>query len=303
MHRPLLVLEEQENIEVPELSIEGDDGGQVVLNGLVISGGRLRIRGRLSSVTLRHCTLVPGLDLLEDGMPRYPGEASIIVDAEQVTFTLDSCIVGAIQVVKEASVRISNSIVDANDIASLAYGGIEAAYRRNREDRGDRRDRDEVALGGDLSIENSTVIGRLRTCSLAMASNTIFLATSQYEEGVWEEEVEEAEEFVEPIYVQRIQEGGVRYSYIPVESRVPRRYKCPLAQDMARLHLTSFRYGEAGYAQLSKRCPTSITQGADDGAEMGAFHLLYQPQRETNLYLRLAEYLRFDMQPELLYMT
>jgi len=41
--------------------------------------------------------------------------------------------------------------------------------------------------------------------------------------------------------------------------------------------------------------------GADDEAEPGAFHSLYQPQRETNLRIRLQEYVRADMQSGIFY--
>lgn len=310
-HRPLLMLEhemeekssedvfdgiedieDEEDFDVPEFIVRGEDGSQVTLNGLLISGGPLRIRGNIARVTLNHCTLVPGLSLSEDGTPHYAGEASIIVEAENVSLVIDSCIVGPLQVAQGANVRIVNSIVDANDETFLAYAAVENE---------DSEDSDEVelTLGGSLSVENSTIIGIVRTCLLSMASNTIFLGASPDEEDVqtWG---------MEPLYVQRIQEGGVRYSYIPTGARVPRRYKCQPAQEtqnMDRVHLTSFRYGDAGYGQLSKRCPESITQGADDGAEMGVFHLLYQPQREANLMLRLSEYMRFDLTPEIFFMT
>jgi hypothetical protein len=49
------------------------------------------------------------------------------------------------------------------------------------------------------------------------------------------------------------------------------------------------RYGRPGYTQLT-RAPVEIREGADDAAEMGAFHHLYQPQREANLRARLDEY-------------
>ena len=58
-----------------------------------------------------------------------------------------------------------------------------------------------------------------------------------------------------------------------------------------------------GYGQLGAGCPTEITTGAEDGAEMGAFNGLRQPQRETNLRIRLDEYLPFGLHPALIYMT
>lgn len=308
-HRPLLLLtfgedmqDESEESEVereleddwegPEFVIEGEAGSQVTINGLLISGGQLRIRGDIARVTLKHCTFVPGLSLLENGTPQYPGEASIIVEAENVSLIIDSCIVGALQIAQGANVRIVNSIVDANDETFLAYAAVETTSS-------DNDDGEAFALGGSLTVENSTMIGTVRTCLLSMVSNTIFLASSPEEE--------DANAYgIEPLYVQRIQEGGVRYSYVPIGARVPRRYKCQPTQEtqhMDRVHLTSFHYGDAGYGQLSKRCPETITQGADDGAEMGAFHLLYQPQRVADLMLRLSEYMRFDLTPEILFIT
>ena len=64
---------------------------------------------------------------------------------------------------------------------------------------------------------------------------------------------------------------------------------------------TSLRYGDAGYCQLSLHCAIEIRQGADDEAEMGAFHNLYQPQREANLRVRLDEYLRFGLEAGIFY--
>jgi hypothetical protein len=52
---------------------------------------------------------------------------------------------------------------------------------------------------------------------------------------------------------------------------------------------------------LSERSGPEITQGADDQAEMGAFHHLLQAQRETNLRVRLREYLRFGLDAGIIY--
>lgn len=52
----------------------------------------------------------------------------------------------------------------------------------------------------------------------------------------------------------------------------------------------SQRYGTPWYAQLADGSAEEIRRGADDGAELGAFHDLYRPQREDGLRARLAEY-------------
>ena len=66
---------------------------------------------------------------------------------------------------------------------------------------------------------------------------------------------------------------------------------------------TSLRYADPGYCQLRRSVPESIRAGADDEAEMGAFHDLFQPQRESNVRTRLDEYLRFGLEAGIFYQT
>jgi hypothetical protein len=49
------------------------------------------------------------------------------------------------------------------------------------------------------------------------------------------------------------------------------------------------------YCQLARSTPHQIRTGADDGSEMGVLHHLYGAQRETNLGIRLEEYLRVGL--------
>ncbi len=63
---------------------------------------------------------------------------------------------------------------------------------------------------------------------------------------------------------------------------------------------TSERYGDPGYAQLHKDIASEILEGGDNGAEMGAFNQLYQPQRISNLGSSLDEYLRFGVEAGIL---
>ena len=47
-----------------------------------------------------------------------------------------------------------------------------------------------------------------------------------------------------------------------------------------RPRFNSTRYGSPTYCQLADDCADEITRGADDESEMGAFHDLFQPQRD-----------------------
>lgn len=263
--------------------IAGGAASQVTFNGLLISGGALRVpkdvgpqRNQLGQLRLRHCTLAPGpspeIKTATVTVPAQPAAPRLIIEAPNVTVEVDRSITGAIRSVDEAHVRISNSIVDAQAETEMAYAALDGS-----------------GAGAPLTLKNSTIIGKVHTLMMELASNTIFLASRA-----------ESEVGLAPVRAARLQQGCVRFSYVPPGSQVPRQFHCQPAElkEAARLRpvFTSLRYGDAGYCQLSPRCAVEIKQGADDQAEMGAFHDLYQPQREANLRARLDEYLRFGLE-------
>jgi len=121
------------------------------------------------------------------------------------------------------------------------------------------------------------------------------------------------------------QQGCVRFSYIPIESSSPRRFRCQpdlalaakreaLGRDLSleekrgvkirlRPAFTSFHYGDPGYGQLSFASAEEVRTGAEDGSEMGVFGILEQPQREANLRAALEEYMRFGLEAGIFYVT
>ncbi|HEY9402518.1 MAG TPA: hypothetical protein VIQ24_07475 [Pyrinomonadaceae bacterium] len=266
--------------------ITGDDGSEVTLNGLVLAGGTLRVPleklgGRpneLRVLRIRHCTLMPGATPAIGNVPAQSAITRIRIDAPNVTVEIDRSIVGMIRAVEGARVRITDSIVDAGAESNPAYADP------------------ALAAGARLEISNTTVVGRVHT-QLIEASNTIFMSSA-----------DASNPSLLPLRAERLQEGCVRFSYVPPGSRVPRRYHCqPLAGDTAeqsarvRPLFESLTYGDAAYGQISPRCAAEIRQGADDEAAMGAFHHLYEPQREANLRARLEEYLRFGLEAGIIY--
>jgi len=243
------------------LNISGAGNTEVTLDGLLIGGASLQVAAGsgLRRLRLRHCTLVPGLSLGQDGTPRAPSAPSLIVGSANVSVEIESCIVGGLRVADGNRVRITNSIVHAT-----AQSGV-AAYAAL----------DGQGPGRTLRVENGTIIGKVHTRLMELASNTIFLADLDCE---------------------RLQQGCVRFSYLPLASRAPRRHRCRPEDEAeaarVRPQFSSLRYGDPDYCQLSPLCAAEIRQGADDEAEMGAFHDLYQPQREANLRMHLEDYLR-----------
>jgi hypothetical protein len=63
----------------------------------------------------------------------------------------------------------------------------------------------------------------------------------------------------------------------------------------------SLRYGAPGYAKLLTSTADAIRRGADDAGEMGAFHFLLAPMRETDLRVRIEEYLPVGLEFGVLY--
>ncbi len=245
------------------LVITGADGGQVTLSGLLLAGGALQVGGELSRFRLEHSTAVPGISL-----------PSLTVSTANAKVEIDHSILGGIRAVPDAHVTITGSIVDATDEAATAFAAA-----------------DDHSPGATLRLETSTVIGKIGAREMELASNSIFLAAvAPADTAVWKA----------PIWVERRQEGCVRFSHLPVGARVPRRYRCQPETETAaarvRPVMLSLKYGDAGYCELSPGCPAEIRMGADDESEMGVFHDLFQPQRQAHLRARLEEYLRFGLE-------
>jgi len=291
-----------------DLEITGGADGVVSLNGLLITGGAVRVPeaagNELSRLLIRHCTLVPGIGLERDGSPQKPNQPSLVVEASDVKVEITDSIIGGVRIGIGSRVEIRDSIIDATAQSGVAYAHP-----------------DGVEAGGELSIERSTVIGKIHTRLLRLVSNSILLA-----------QLADPDTWPAPVRSARKQEGCLRFSFIPEGSPVPRRYRCQPdlavravieaalekdpnlgAADQADLAagvtarmrpvFNDLRYGRPAYAQLGTSCPSEIRTGADDESEMGAFHELFQPQRETDLRIRLDEYLRFGLEAGVFHAT
>jgi hypothetical protein len=159
-----------------------------------------------------------------------------------------------------------------------------------------------LAPTADANIQTTTVLGAVGSLATngvrtLQAGNSIFSAQ---------------------VFVERRQTGCVRFCYVAKDSRTPRRYRCqpdlalqdvtdPLSQLSVRARLTpvftSAVYGQPGYAQLGPSCAPEVSTGAEDGAAMGAFDFLKEPQRLDNLRSSLEEYLRFTLEAGIFFVT
>ena len=305
--RPVLVINDG------ELRIEGRENSKVILNGILVSGGQIivpektnnKMNNLLGELEIQHCTLLPGISpefgvlaSEKDIMPR------LIAELPGLSISIEKCITGGIRTHERVQISISDSIVDALGPTQVAFSAL-----------------DSEESGGTLQVLNSTIIGKVHAHTIKMASNTIFMAEKAAIGDTW----------LAPVLAKRLQKGCTRFSWLPNGARVPRPYRCQpaMAAEQAeeaaevealskratpaevaaakaiarasalarvRPQFTSLEHGNAGYCQLHRHCSNEIATGADNESEMGAFHHLYQPQRVTNLRIRLEEYLRFGLE-------
>lgn len=279
---------------------------RMTLDGLLVTGRPVQVTGAPDDTTgdrgavcpaelvIRHCTLVPGWGIDCNCKPDRPAEPSLELNNVRARVRIEHSILGSIQVhedevqIDPIPIAISDSIVDATDGARQAIGAPASTIAHVT-----------------LTIQRSTVFGIIDVHAIALAENCIFQNC---------------------VNVARRQLGCMRFSYVPPGCRTPRRHRCQpdgviaavkarvtdpvkqaaeIAGEVLRVRpqFASVRYGKPSYAQLGPGCAVEIVRGADDESEMGAFHDLFQPQREANLRARLQEYTPAGMDVDIVFQS
>jgi len=268
-------------LDLGGLSVRGGENSTCILNGLLVVGATLDVPdgagNALARLRLFHCTLVPGIALHPDAVPTQPGTPSMQLGIAGLETEIARCIIGGIRCHARASVRASDSVIDATARDAVAFSAP-----------------DHVDAGGSLSLTSCTVVGKIHAGEMGLVSNSILHAG-----------LSDADTWTVPVRALRKQVGCVRFSWLPFESIVPTRHRCQPASlgDAQRIapRFTSLRYGTPAYGQLTTATPAEIRRGADDESEMGVLHHLFAAQREANLGIRLAEYLRVGLQAGIFY--
>lgn len=310
--RPIIRLLDYMADRPDAFTVTGEAGSRFTLDGLLINGRSLQILGPeiepdappdshpaedLCRLTIRHTTLVPGWMLDNNCEPRRPNEPSLELINTGAHVHIERSILGTIQVTADQvrtdpiTIHLSDSILDAtgSDCDSPACEALGAPGW--------------PLAHAVLTVLRSTVIGKVFVHAIDLAENSIFMSR---------------------VRVGRRQRGCMRFCYVAPGSRTPRRYQCQpdlveqivtdtapegLERDQAKEReqlrvrplFNSTRYGTPTYCQLALTCAPEIRRGADDESEMGAFHDLYQPQREANLRARLDEFTPAGMDAGLIF--
>jgi hypothetical protein len=100
----------------------------------------------------------------------------------------------------------------------------------------------------------------------------------------------------EPITVVDHQNGCVRFSILAPLSHTPPIYRGELAT-VENYWFTSRRFGDPGYYALSENAPASVTRGAENGSEIGAFSSLIDPLKHDSLRTKVHEFMPLGRLP------
>ena len=252
----------------------------VTFDGVWVAGHAVELEGRLGTIMFRHCTLVPAT-----GSRREGGEVSLRVAAMPCAVRIEFCVVGRLQVISPETgfdpvpLAVTDSILDPGRPGQKAIVGA------------DRR-----PAWVRLSLHRVTVLGGVDVREVDVVADSLVVGR---------------------LDSSRRQVGQVRFSYVPEDSRTPRRTSCqpddvlaavddavargtiPASQrdtlrqsEAARVtpRFDGVRFGAPAYGRLSTAVPPELTRGAHDEGELGAYHFLWLAYRESQLQSGLPAY-------------
>lgn len=267
-------------------TITGSPGSSLLLEGLFVSGGDIVLAGTFASVTLRCCTFDPGsvaqtndaFAIAADGRALRPTNLWITGSVESLT--IDRCITAPVSVAASGSV---SSLV-AVDTIIQALPNLASPVATTA----------AVMLPDtQATLSRCTIIGAVVADALH-ASECILCGE---------------------VGVSDMQSGCVRYSAFAVGSRLPRQFASVAIRTDTAL-FTSTDFGQAGYCQLQPLAdaaivPTgaaagpqnTISAGAEDGSEMGAYARDKNPIKARALLTKLQEFMAAELKPVLIYVT
>jgi len=279
---------------VTEWLFHGADDTQSVLrlDGLFVSGGDIVLQGGFKNVTITCCTFDPG-DAAEvtsdpqtnppkiytpavDGRDLLP--CRLWIEAQVQQLTIERSILGPIRTRNNGKVdllTIQDSIVQAiRTDDSSPFTGEDSA----------------LALSdGEVDLSRCTLLGPAYVHRLS-ASECIL---------------------DDIVLVDDPQHGCVHFSACAVGSVLPRQYESVSIAPKSPL-FTSDRFGQPGYAQLlssvdnailSGTTGATISEGAQDGSEIGVFAREKNPIKERSLLIKYEEFMPLGLTPVIIYVT
>jgi hypothetical protein len=251
----------------------GAPSSSLVLDGLWIAGGEIRLTGTFDTVTINMCTLDPGnagatadsYATAADG--RILGACRLLVDATVKNLVINRSITGPILVEPGSGGLVETMTITDSIVQGLLYDAIDSGSL------------------GVVMMQRSTILGGASFHRLE-ASNSIFH---------------------DLFTVTDRQHSCLRFcafASIPnsPSSVVPRHYESHHLEPVQSI-FTSVSFGDPGYAQLADFAPTILHIAAEGGSEVGAFSREKNAIKEESLLLKLLEYMPVGLSPVIIHVT
>ena len=297
--RPTLLLDS-------EISMTGNASSSCALNGLLLAASASMApasptraalvhvpakrpdgsTNQLEALNVTHCTLVPGWSVATDGTPHFPTAPNLVAEPAGLTVTATKSILGAMRAGEFVDVEAFDCIIDATDPTNVAIAALDGIAGVGSLTLGSAKTSDPSQIPSGC-----TVVGKVHAVLMSLVSNSILWAA-----------LVAGDSWSTGLIADRKQEGCVRFSFLPAGAKTPRRYEC-VEQAIAGPQPIFFalRYGRPGYAKLLTSTPDVVRRGAEDGGEMGAFHFVLAPLRESDLRVRMTEYLPVGLEFGIIY--
>jgi hypothetical protein len=221
----------------------------------------LVLAGTFARVTLRTCTLDPG-GVTVDGEPLQ--RVRLIVDGAIDELLVERCVLASIETRGGGHVErlaVADSILDAHFVppGSPPPPSLPPAV---------------TLPHGTLELRNVTVLG-----------------------GVSVERLDASEALVTGrVHAVDTLGGCFRFSAAPTGSRLPHAYRAVVLPADPRVFVTQV-FGQPDYARLAAGVGPELTEGAEDGSEIGAWRSLRDPIKLASLARKVEEYLPFGLVP------
>jgi hypothetical protein len=250
------------------------------LNGLLLSGGPLRIENKISRLHIEACTLDPrfGTSLLALDLNLSDG----------AHYILCRCVAGGLRIGDGVTqLTVVDSIIDQS--GSFAITGLVdvGSPPGPLPTSPPPSSPPQIAppAAPSLQLERTTVLGRIQ-CEALSASETIL------------DDIAVAEDR---------QSGCIRFSRYEAGSLLPQRFQCVPSEQAAAVSpaggrcvapvFNSRRFGQPDYAQLSMGTPAQILSASEQHSEIGAFAGALNTVRLGNLRVKLMEFVPVGLEP------
>jgi hypothetical protein len=243
------------------------------LNGLLLSGGPLRISSKIAGLRLAACTFDPRNGIT---LTAFDGDIN-----DRSSYLLCRCVVGSLLVGQGvAQLTVADCIVGS--IAGLAKVGSPPILPSPPSSPPGALALPEAPA---VQLERVTVLGRIH-CGVLNASESILNDVAIAEDQ---------------------QSGCIRFSRYEPGSILPRRFQCVPSEEQAAACsgpgrcfgpvFNSRRFGRPDYGQLATACPLEILSASQQRSEIGAFTGALNPVRLNNLRIKLEEFMPVGLNP------